>query len=91
MTSARNQPFCRKFNNKIGYYDGYREYPGNIAERNKTLKIHDRHFFLIWKSNGISFDKAIRELKGNFEIVDNVISDKRFKSSVKYEYKRKKV
>ena len=49
------------------------------------------HFCLIWKSDGVSFDKAIKELKDNFKIVDNVISDKHVKSYIKYEYKPKKV
>ena len=46
---------------------------------------------LIWKSDGISFDRAIKELKDNFKVVDNVISDKHVKSYIKYEYKPRKV
>ena len=52
--------------------------------------ICSNHFCLIWKSDGISFDKAIRELKDNFKVVDNVISDKHVKSFIKYDYKPKK-
>ena len=47
----------------------------------------NKHFCLIWKSNGISFIRAIEELKLIFKVVDNVISDKHVKSSVKSEYK----
>ena len=76
MTCARIQPFCRENNIKIGCYDGFRVCPRNITQRKITLKIHNNHFFLIWKSNGVSFDRAIQELKDNIKAVDNVISDK---------------
>ena len=91
MTSARLQPFCRKHNINIGCYDGFRVCPGSITQRNIALKIHNIHFCLIWKSERISFDKAIRELKDNFKVVDNVVSDKYVKIYIKYEYKPKKV
>ena len=90
MTSARFQPFCRKYNINIGCYDGFTVCPRNITQRNTALKIHN-HFCLIWKSDGISFDRAIKELKDNFKVVDNVISDKHVKSCIKNEYKPKKV
>ena len=91
MTSARLQPFCRKYNNKTGYYDGFREYPRNITEKNIALEIHKYRFCLIWKSNVISFNQAIDKLKPNFKVVDSVTSDRHVKSFVKYEYKPKKV
>ena len=91
MTSARVQPFCRKHNINIGCYDGFRVCPRKITERKTALKIHKIHFCLVWKSDGVTFDKAIRELKENFKVVDNVISDKHVKSYIKYEYKPKKV
>ena len=91
MTSARIQPFCRKYNINIGCYDGFRVCPRNIIRRNTALKIHNIHFCLIWKTDGISFDRAIKQLKDNFRVVDNVISDKHVKSFIKYEYKTIKV
>ena len=91
MTAARIQPFCRKHNINIGCYDGSRVCPRNITQRNTALKIHNNHFCLIWKSDRVSFEKAIKELKDNFKVVDNVISDKHVKSFIKYEYKPKKV
>ena len=91
MTAARIQPFCKKHNINIGCYDGFRVCPRNITQRNIALKIHNNHFCLIWKSYNVSFDRAIRELKDNFKVVDNVISDKHVKSYIKYEYKPKKV
>ena len=54
--------------------------------------IYNNHFCLIWKSNGVSFSQVIEnELKPNFKLVDNVISDKHVKSSIKYGYNPKKV
>ena len=82
MTSAKNQPFSRKHNINIGYYDGLGVYPRNITERNTTLKLHENRLCLVWKSDGVSFNKAIKESKDNFEVVDNFISDKHVKSFV---------
>ena len=91
MTSARIQPFCKKYNNNIGCFDGTRINPRNLIQRDKSLIIYNNYFCLIWKSDGISFEKAITELKDNFKVVDNVISEKHVKSFIKYEYNPKKV
>ena len=91
MTSARVQPFCKKYNINIGCFDGTRINPRNLTQTNTSLFIYNNHFCLIWKSVGISFEKAITELKDNFKVVDNVISDKHVKSFIKYEYNPKKV
>ena len=90
MTSARNQPLCRRYNINIGYYDGYREYPRKITQRDTSIKIHNNKFCLIFKTDGICFDKAIKDLQVNFEVVDNVISDKNVERLIKYEYKPEK-
>ena len=91
MTSARYQPFCKKNNIDIGFFDGTRINPRNLTQRNTSLFIYNNRFCLIWKSDGISFEKAITELKNNFGFVDNVISEKHFKCFNKYEYNPKKV
>ena len=91
MTSARIQPFCKNYNINIGCFDGTRINPRNLTQRDTSLYIHNNHFCLIWKSNGVSFDKATKELKDNFEAVDNVISEKHVKSFTKYDYNLKKV
>ena len=92
MTSARVGSFCRKHNINIGCFDGTRINPRNITQINTALKIHNNHFCLIWKSNGIRFNEVIEnELKPNFKVVDNVVSDKHVKSFVNYEYNPKKV
>ena len=91
MTSARIQLFFRKYNINICCYNGFGVCPRNITQKNTALKVHKNYFCLILKTDGISFDRAIKELKDNFKVVDNVISDKHVKSYAKYEYKPKKV
>ena len=91
MTSARIQPLCKKHNINIGCFDGTRIKPRKLTQRITSLFIFNNHFCLIWKSDGISFEKAITELKDNFKVVDNVISDKHVKSFIKYEYNPEKI
>ena len=91
MTSARIQPFFKKHNINIGFYDGFRVCPRNITERNVALYMYKNHFCLNWKSQRVSFKEAIEEVKINFKIVDNVISGKHGKSFIKFEYKPGKV
>ena len=91
MTSARLQPFRKKYNINIGCFDGTRINPRNLTQRDISLFIYNNHFCLVWKSNGISFSQATEELKNNFKVVDNVISDKHVKIFIKYEYNPKKV
>ena len=52
--------------------------------------IHNSHFCLIWKSSDNNFTQAIKELKPNFKVVDNVLCNKHGKSFFKNEYKPKK-
>ena len=47
MTSARIQPFRRKHNINIGYFNGKELRPRNITERNIAFKIHNNQFSLI--------------------------------------------
>ena len=47
MTSARIQPFCRKYIINLGCYDGFRVCPRKITQRNTALKKHNNHFCLI--------------------------------------------
>ena len=53
--------------------------------------LFDNHFCLIWKSEGVSFNQAIKELKDNFKIVDNYITEENVKSHFKYEFIPKKI
>ena len=47
MTSAINQPFCRKHNTNLGYFNGTEVRPRKNTERNTALKLHKNHFCLI--------------------------------------------
>ena len=44
MTSARIQPFCKKYNVNIGCFDGTRINPRNLTQRNTTLFKYNNHF-----------------------------------------------
>ena len=74
MTKGRIQPFCRANNINLGYFDGERVFPRSVTDGNNALYLYNNHFCLIWKSKGVSFNKAIKELKDIFEIVDNYIT-----------------
>ena len=43
MTSARIQPFCKKYNINIGCFDGTRINPRNLTQRNTSLFIYNNH------------------------------------------------
>ena len=83
MTTASIQPFCIQHNINIGCYDGLRVCPTNSTEKNIALYTFKNHFSLISKSNGVSFNKAIGELKINSKVVDNSIFDKHVKSFIR--------
>ena len=77
MTKARIQPFCKANKIKLGYYDGERVFGRSVTERDNALFLFHNLFCLIWKSECVSFNQAIRELKENFKIVDNYITEKK--------------
>ena len=91
MTRARIQPFCRANNINLGYFDGERVVPRSVTDRNTALYLYNNHVCLIWKSDGVSFIRAIKELKDNFETVDNYITEENVKSHFKYEIVPKKI
>ena len=86
MTKARTQPFCRTYYNNLGFFNGERVFPRSVTETNIALKLHNNHFCLIWKSEGNSFNQAIKELKNNFEVVDNFITEENVNSHFKYDF-----
>ena len=63
ITKARVEPFCRANNINFGYYDGTRVFPGTATNRNSALFLYNIQFCLIWKSQNVSFNQAITELK----------------------------
>ena len=94
MTRARIQPFCKANNINLCYYDGERVFPRSVTERNNALSLFNNHFCLIWKSQGVSFNRAIKELKNNFKnfkIVNNNITEENVKSHFKSEFIPKKI
>ena len=91
MTKARIQPFCRANNINLGYWDGERVFPRSVTNRDSALYLYNNHCCLIWKSQGVSFNQAIRELKNNFKMVDNYITEENVTSHFKYEFTPKKI
>ena len=86
MTKARILPFCRANNTNLGYWDGIRVFPRSVTNRDSVLFLYNNHFCLIWKSESVSFNQAIKELKENFNIVDNFITEENVKSHFDYKY-----
>ena len=80
MTKARIQPFCRANQINLGYYNEDRVFPRNFTNRDCALYLYNNHFCLIWKSEKVSFKQAIQELKNNFKMVDNYITEENVKS-----------
>ena len=76
LTKAKILPFCRSNKINLGYYDGERVFARSVTERNNALYLYINHFCLIWKSECVSFNQALKELKNNFKIVDNYITEK---------------
>ena len=91
MTLARIQPCRRKLGFDLGYFNGDRVFPRRVTNRDSALYLYKNHFCLIWKSQKISFNQAIREMKDNFKIVDNYISEENVNSHFKYEFIQKKI
>ena len=60
-------------------------------QKENALFLYNNHFCLIWKSEVVSFNQAIKELKDNFEIVENYITEENVNSHFKYEFKPKKI
>ena len=90
MTKARIQPFCNKNNINLGYYNDDRVFPRMVTNRDSALYLYNNHFCLIWKSQGKSFKDAIQELKDNFKIVHNYITEENVNAYFKYEFTPKK-
>ena len=91
MTMARIQPCLKKLGIDLGYYNGERVFPRTVVNRDSALFLFNNHFCLIWKSQGVSFKDAIRELKDNFKVVDNYITEENVNSHFKYEFIPKQI
>ena len=91
MTMARIQPCLRKLGIDLGYFNGERVFPRSITNRDCALYLYKHHFCLIWKSQNVNFIQAIQELKNNFKMVDNYITEENVNSHFKYEFIPKKI
>ena len=60
MNKARIQPFCKANDIYSGYYDGDGVFPRSVTNRKSGLYLFNNHFCLIWKSEGVSFNQAIK-------------------------------
>ena len=75
----------------LGYYIGKEVWPRNNIEKTNALFLHKHHFRLIWKSEGSSFNQAVKQLKPKFEIVDNHKTEENVNSHFEYKYTAKKL
>ena len=91
MTMARIQLCLRKLGIDLGFFNGGRVFPRTVTIRERASYLCNNHFYLIWKSENVSFNQAIKELKANFKIVDNYITEEIVNSHFKYEFKPKKI
>ena len=90
MTLARFQPFCRANNNNLGYFDGIGDFPRTVIEKNIDFYLYENRFCFIWKSEKTSFNQAFKEMKEEFEVVENYITEENNNSHFKYELIPKK-
>ena len=88
---ARIQPCLGNMGINLGYYNGERVFPRSVTTKDSALYLYNNHFCLKWKSENVSFNKAINELKANFKIVDNFITEENVISHLKYEIMPKKI
>ena len=88
---ARIHPCLRKLGIDLGYYNGETVFSRTITNRDSDLYLYKNHFCLIWKSQGVSFNQAVQELKDNFKMVDNFITEENENSHFKYEFIPKKI
>ena len=91
MTMARIQPCLEKLGINLGYYNGERVFPRTVTIRDGALYLYNNHFCSIWKSQNVSFNQAITELKNNFKIVDNYVTEENVNSHFEYEFTPKKI
>ena len=91
MTKAGIQPYCNANNIDLGFFEGTRVFARSVTDRNDALFLYNSHFCSIWKSENVSFNQAIKELKDNFKIIDNFITDENVKSHFEYIYLLKKI
>ena len=91
MTMARIQPCLRKLSIDHGSFNGDRVFPRTVTNRESALYLYNNTFCLIWKSQNVSFNQAVQELKDNFKIVDKFITEESVNCHFKNEFIPKKI
>ena len=91
MTMARFQLCLKKLDIDLGCYNGERVFPRTVTNRDSALYLHNNPFCLIWESQNVSYNQTLKELKDNFKIVGNYITEENVKSHFKYEFTPKKI
>ena len=91
MTIARIEPFCRANIINLGYYNNDRVFSKIVPNRDSALYLYNNLFCLICKSQAVSFIQAFQELKKNFQLVDNYITEENVNSHFDYEFIQKKI
>ena len=87
MTLARIQPFVKKYEIDLGYFNGKEVWPRTVKERKRCLYLHNNQFCCIW---GESLKKAVEELEANFELVINSVNSNNINKHIEYNFKPKK-
>ena len=91
MTQNRIQPFCRTNNYSLGCYNEDRVFPRSSTNRDSAIFLFNNQFCVIWKSEGVSFKQANKQLKDNFKRVDNYVTEENVNSHFKYEFIPQKI
>ena len=71
--------------------NGKEIWPRIISGRNKGLFLYNNQIGLLPKSQSISFNQAIYELKTNFRMVDKYTTEENVNSFFKHEFKPQKI
>ena len=90
ITKARIEPFARANNISRGYFHGERVFPRSVTNRDSALYFYNNHFCVTLEISSLSFNQAVQELKHNFKIVENYITNENVNSHFKYEFIPKK-
>ena len=61
MTKTRFQPFCRANNINLRHYDAERIFLRRDARRDNALFLRNTQFCLVWKSEGVKFNQALKK------------------------------
>ena len=61
------QPFCTAHKFNLVYFKGKRAYPRSVTERSNAFFSYNNAFCIIWKSDGVSFNRVIVEINSTLQ------------------------